>query len=154
MAWIEGTEEQTFTVEASYQDTLEYFGKPENFKQCLNQLESAEELDDGVWHWVLEEKSEKGITYKADYKVRYVFNEDEGEVTWEPHGEDNNMKSSGFARIKEASDGTQVHYKETIASDLPIPKLMAKVFKPIVAREIAKGVGEYLECSKNYLNSL
>lgn len=146
MAWIEGTEEQTFVVNAAYQDVVDFFNDPATFKECLSQVETAEEVEKGVWRWVLEEKAEKGINYQADYTVKY-------EVTGEGRGEwhtlEGNMRSEGVVECTEvAEDRTEVHYKETISTDLPIPRLMAKVFRPIVAREIRKGVGSFLDCAR------
>lgn len=150
MAWIEGTEEQTFNVDAPYEDVVEFFGDPAKFQQCLTEVESAEEVEPMVWHWVLEEKAEKGITYQADYTVAYERKGDD--VEW--HTREGNMRSEGFTRCKDLGGGrTQVHYKETIATDLPIPKLMAKVFSPIVSREIRKGVGSFLDSAREHLES-
>jgi carbon monoxide dehydrogenase subunit G len=146
MAWIEGTEEQTFVVDAPYQDVVDFFGDPATFKECLDQVESAEETEGGVWHWVLQEKAEKGIRFKADYTVKYEMT-GEGRVQW--HTLEGNMRSEGVTECSEVGeDRTEVRYKETIATDLPIPKLMAKVFRPIVAREIRKGVGSFLDCAR------
>lgn len=151
MAWIEGTEEQTFEVDAPSDEVIDFFGDPAKFKECLSELESSEELEPMVWHWVLEEKSEKGITYQADYIVEYERTAD-NRAEW--HTREGNMRSEGFVECTDKGGGsTEVHYKETIASDLPIAKLLAKVFRPIVAREIRKGVGSYLDCARQRLNS-
>ena len=154
MAWIEGTEEQTFVVSATPEETLDYFGHPAEFKQCLGDLESSEELDEGRWRWILEEMSEKGITYQAKYTVEYTIDESKQKVTWETVGDDNTMKSEGSAEIRDTDDGTEVHYIEKISADLPIPGLMAKVFNPIVSKEVTKGVGDFLDCSRKHLDSL
>ena len=151
MAWIEGTEEQTFAVNSSYQDVVDFFSDPATFKECLSQIETAEEVESMVWRWVLEEKAEKGITYQADYTVAYE-KVDDGHFKWTTR--EGNMRSEGFTKFKELGDGrTEVHYKETIATDLPIPRLMAKVFSPIVSREIRKGVGSFLDCARRRLDA-
>jgi uncharacterized membrane protein len=148
MAWIEGTHEETFVVDAPHEEVAEFFCDPAKFQEALGQVESAEETEEGVWHWVLEEKAEKGIKYQADYTVKYERDGDT--LTW--HTLEGNMKSEGKTVVTDLGGGqTEVEYKETIATDLPIPKLMAKVFKPIVAREIAGGVGDFLEKSRELL---
>ncbi len=151
MAWIEGTEEQTFEVDASLQEAADFFADPATFQECLSQVEQAEEVEPMVWRWVLQEKSEKGITYQADYTVEYERVSDD-HVKWSTR--EGNMRSEGFARFDELDNGrTEVHYQETIATDLPIPRLMAKVFSPIVSREIRKGVGSFLDCARQRLSS-
>lgn len=148
MAWIEGTEEQTFVVNRGYDEVANYFSDPAEFKRCLSDLESAEEVEPMVWRWQLKEKSEKGITFRADYTVAYKASD--GEVEWETR--QGNMRSEGVARFKKLSDErTEVNYRETIATDLPVARLLAKVFGPIVAREIRRGVGSFLDASREWL---
>ncbi len=150
MAWIEGTEEQTFVVNAPYEQVIEFFSDPAIFSDCLTEVETAEEIEPYVWRWVLEEKSEKGITYQADYTVEYERKDDH--VEW--HTREGNMRSEGICRCKELGEArTEVFYRETIATDLPIPRLLAKVFSPIVAREIRQGVGGFLDAARAKLQS-
>lgn len=148
MAWIEGTEEQTFVVNQPCEVVADYFGDPGEFKRSLSDLESAEQIEPMVWRWVLREKSEKGITYQPEYTVSYT----RGDATVEWETLEGNMRSEGVARYTALDDErTEVFYRETIATDLPIPRLLAKVFRPIVAREIRKGVGGFLDASRQWL---
>lgn len=149
MAWIDGTHEETFIVDAPYADVVDYFCDPHRFREAFGQLETSEQVEDGVWRWVLEEKKEKGIKFKADYTVEYTREGDELRWTTRDGG---TMKSEGHTQIRDLGGGqTEVEYRETIATDLPIPKLAAKVFRPIVSREIAHGVGDFLDRSRKIL---
>jgi carbon monoxide dehydrogenase subunit G len=150
MAWIEGTEKQTFVIKAPYETVVDFFADPAKFRVCMDQLEKAEEIETHVWRWTLQEKSEKGITFQGVYTVGYERQGDK--VVWKPAAE-GTMTSHGVATFKQVPAGTEVTYEETIATDLPVPKLAAKVFGPIVAREIRKGVGSYLEGVKRHLES-
>ncbi|MFU8803750.1 MAG: hypothetical protein ACNA8W_08085, partial [Bradymonadaceae bacterium] len=115
----------------------------------MDQLEIAEEIEPNTWKWTLRKKSEKGITFQGIYAVRYEREGDE--VIWKTV-EKTNMRSDGAVSFKKLDDkATEVTYEETIATDLPVPRLAAKVFGPIVSREIRKGVGSYLEGVKDHL---
>lgn len=150
MAWIEGTEEQTFVVKKDYDTVAGFFSDPAEFKRCLSELETGEEIEPMVWRWVLREKSEKGINFQPDYTV--VYTAGDGMLEWQTR--EGNMRTEGVARYtKITGERTEVYYRETIATDLPIPRLLAKVFSPIVAREIRKGVGAYLDASRAWLES-
>lgn len=140
MAWIPGTHEETLTIDADYETVRDFFCDPATFQAAFTQLKSAEEIEPDVWRWVLEEKVEKGIKFKADYTVRYE--RDDNVLTWETI--DGNMRSSGRAEVLERDGGAEVRYSETIETELPVPRLMVKVFKPIVQREVDKGVADYL----------
>ena len=117
------------------------FCDPARFKAAFTEMERAQELEPGTWRWVLEEKSEKGIKFKADYTVRYT--REDNVLTWDTI--DGNMKSRGRVEVRQtASNKAEVDYSETISTSLPIPKLMTKVFQPIVQREVTKGVSDFL----------
>lgn len=149
MAWIEGTETQCFFVSRAPAEVAEYFSNPEIFAAAFSQLESKEKLADDTWRWTLVGKSEKGITFQGVYTVKYVRT-DEG-VTWETTG--GNMRSTGVVVCTPQDDGTDVNYSETLSVDLPIPKIAAKIFRPIVAREIRAGVGDFLDRSRDLLGN-
>lgn len=147
MAWIEGTEDRTFVVDAPYEDVVEFFCEPANFKEAFSQMEDSEEIEPGKWRWTLQEKAEKGIKFQGKYVVAY--DRDGDRVEWTT--EDGNMKSSGSTTFDDLDGKTRVHYKETLRVDLPIPRLMAKVFKPIVSREVAGGIKDFLDRAQSIL---
>lgn len=141
MAWIEGKLETTITIDAPYEEVLAFFQDPGKFREAFGQMEASEEVEDGVWKWTLKEKAEKGIKFQGIYKVKYEKT-DNG-TTWETL--EGNTNSSGSTSLKDLGGGkTELDYKETLKTDLPIPRLMAKVFQPIVGREVTKGITEFL----------
>lgn len=149
MAWIEGTEEQTFSVNTPVERVGRFFSDPAHFKECFVALESAEMIDPLIWHWVLREKSEKGITFQPDYTVIYKV----GAQLLEWQTLEGNLRTEGVAHWSELDGGrTEIFYRETIAVDLPIPRLLAKVFGVIVSREIRQDVSGYLDNVRRYLS--
>jgi carbon monoxide dehydrogenase subunit G len=150
MAWIEGTEERTFRVDAPADRVAEFFASPAEFKACMTELESAEPVEDDTWRWVLEEKGAKGLSFQGEYTVRYE--RDGHQVTWTTV-RDSNMRSEGSVDVESLDDGTsRVTYQARISADLPIPKLMAKAFEGIIANEVTKGVGAFLDNAKRTLD--
>ena len=141
MAWIEGKLETTVTIDVSHEEVLAFVKDPNKFRDAFGQMESGEELEEGVWKWTLKEKAEKGIKFQGIYKVKYTTT-DNG-TSWETL--EGNVNSTGSTLIKDLGNGkTELEYKETLKTDLPIPRLMAKVFQPIVGREVTKGITEFL----------
>lgn len=150
MAWIEGSMTRTFTVRAPYDAVVEYFCSPEQFQRAFSQLERAEQIDADTWRWVLKEKNEKGIRYQADYQVRYV--REEAGCSWKETA--GNMRTTGKVICRDLGSGrTEIEYAETLAPDLPIPRLAAKVFGGIVGREVSAGIGDFLERSTTILET-
>jgi hypothetical protein len=55
------------------------------------------------------------------------------------------MWSTGTATFSEVGgDRTRIEFVQTIETDMQVNRLLAKVIKPIVSREITKGAKEYL----------
>ncbi len=150
MAWIEGTEARKFKVDAPIDVVADFFCDPAQFQEAFGEMESCEELEDGVWKWTLVEKAEKGITFQGTYTVDYRRDGNTCEWTTRPGS---NSKSTGRVVCTARGDKTEVDYTETLSFDLPIPKLAAKIFKPIVAREIRHGVGDFLDRGKEICES-
>lgn len=144
MAWIDGTHEETFVVDAPFERVRDVFCDPAEFKAAFTLMETATEVEPGTWHWVLQEKVEKGIKFKADYTVKY---ERDGDVlTWDTV--EGNMKSRGRTEVVDKGGKGEVRYTETISTELPIPRLASKVFQPIVQREVTKGVTDFLRTAQ------
>ncbi len=151
MAFIEGAQSRTFVVSASPERVLTYFSDPEQFRDANAEVESLVESAPGTWRFTLKAKSEKGITFQGVYDVRYS-REEQGVVRWETVC--GNMRTSGLVRARALSEAeTEVVYEETMAPDLPIPALLARVFKPIVAREVQQGINTFLDRSSALLNA-
>ena len=144
MAWIEGTERRTYDIHAPIEKVYAFLSTPELLKAAFLELERHEILDATTARWILKEKNEKGVKFRPDYTVRYGGN-GRDRVEWSSLA-GGNMRAKGKAVLRSKGvDVTEVQYEETIASDLPIPGLMARVFQPIVAREIRKGVQGFLD---------
>ena len=151
MTWIDTEYERTFTVEASGQEVAEFLSNPSGLRHCMADLERAEKIDEQTWQWVLEEVGAKNITFQGDYTVRY--GRDGKRVTWESVG-DGTMRTEGEAIVDEIGDErSRVDYRETLSSDLPIPRLAKKVFSGIVDREVSKGVDKFLDAVIEYLEA-
>lgn len=151
MAWIEASHQKSIEVDAPKDEVAEFFASPDKIRHCMVELERAEKIDEQTWRWIREEIGARNITFQGDYTVRY---ERDGDIVrWENVGE-GNMRTRGTVTVRELGPGrTEFTYDETIASDLPIPGLAAKVFRPIVAREVRKGIDEFLAQVEAYLNA-
>jgi carbon monoxide dehydrogenase subunit G len=150
MPRFSGTLARTFTVERPLADVMAVMTDPARFSVCLTDLESITPVGD-AWRLVLKEKSEKGVHFKGDYTVRYTTQGDA--LTWSTtsHG---NMSTQGRAAFRALGAArTEVTYTETIDCDMDVNRLLAVAIKPIVDREISKGVGGYLDRVKAHLES-
>ena len=148
MAKIEATEKQTFEVHAPLEAVYEAFSDPQIIKENFVGLERAEISEDGVARWILKEKVDVGLRFKGDYTVKYDGN-GKDRITW--RGLSGNIDTDAEVLLTQLDTSVRVEYRETITPDLPIPGLMAKVFKPIVAREVRKDLTKYVDNVKRYI---
>ena len=151
MTWIEATHERTFELEVSLDEAADFMSTPSRLRHCMQDLDEGQEVDEETWRWILKEVGAKGVSFQGDYTVRYKRDGDV--ITWKSEGE-GTMRTEGRAEFEELGpDRTRVDYEETLASDLPIPKLARRVFKPIVKREVRRGVNDYLDAVIEHLNA-
>ena len=143
MTKIAATEERTLKVKSPLKDVYQFFNDPGLLKEETADVERFERLEGNRARWVLTEKVEKGIRYMADYTVEYHGNGSD-QVTW--HTIEGNLDTQGEVFLRRVDESnTEIRYREVLAPDLPITSLMAKLFKPIVAREVRKDIGKFLD---------
>jgi carbon monoxide dehydrogenase subunit G len=150
MAQIAATEEQVFNVPASPERVYAFFTALDQLRAATPGVERCEQLPDGRVRWVLEEKVDKGIRFRADYVVTYDGNGTDHARCRSVAG---NMANDWDAWIKPAPGGSEVRYRETVAPDLPITAGLALLIRPLVARELRKDVNRFLDRVRERLAS-
>ena len=144
-----GKLDRTVTVNASKEDTMALMTNPEAFKVHLDNLQKMEKISEDTFRLQLKELSEKGVSFRGDYTVKYAVDGDR--FTWRTTSR-GNMNAVGSIIFRALGDTrTQVRYNETIMCDMKVNRLVAKVLKPIVERAIAKGIGTFLDNMKRGL---
>jgi uncharacterized membrane protein len=150
MTWIEGTAKKTFEIHAPIERVYEFFITPALIAQGFDDLERKEFVDESTTRWVYKKRKQKGITFQPECTVRYSGN-GKDQIQWEPAGP-GTMRCSGSARLRaKGPDLTEVEYHERTETDLPIPSLLAKAIRPLVAKELQHGVFAYLNRARALL---
>lgn len=151
MAKIAATEEQVLYVTTSPQKAYAFFSQPEQLCQAMDGVERIEVLAGGGVHWVLEEKRGQGICFQPDY-VMELAGDGARHVTWRTVA--GNMGDDGEVWIDPLPEGgSQIRYRQTVEPDLPITPLLARLIKPLVARELRNDVLRFLERAQRLLSN-
>lgn len=151
MVRIAATEERVLTVQASPETVYAFFSRPEALSAVMTSVERCERLPDNQVRWVLEEKADKGVRFRADYIVAYDGDGAE-HVCW--RSVSGNMRNDGDVWIKPHPDGgSEVHYRESVEPDLPITPLLARLITPLVARELRGEIHGFLERLSDHLKA-
>jgi uncharacterized membrane protein len=143
MTFISATEEQVLTVAAGPDEVYAFFSQPEQLGEALGSVERCEIQPEGRVRWVLAEQVDQGIRFQADYVVRYGG--DGAEHIWWRFVE-GNMRNEGDVWLRPLTEGgTEIRYREVVEPDLPVTPLMARLIKPLVARELRREIGGFLD---------
>lgn len=152
MARFEGAYEETFTVDFPIAVVEAHFGDLDTIAANYGPLARHEKIGDDTLHLILVPKSEKGVTFNGAQKCRWQ-RPSAGLLTWDTT-ETKNMWSKGRATFTAVGDNrTRVHFSQHITTEMQVNRLLGKVIQPIVKREIAKGVKEYLERMRRALRA-
>lgn len=143
MVKISATEERTLRVRAPVSEVRDFFLDPDKLREVSADVETFERIDPRRARWILTEKVEKGVRFQADYTVEYDSKSDD-RVAWRTT--EGNMGVEGEAILRRVEpQGTEIRYRETVSPDLPITRLTALLFKPIVANELRKDINHFLD---------
>ncbi|MEY3013369.1 MAG: hypothetical protein RIT45_2104 [Pseudomonadota bacterium] len=141
MARFSGEHHETFRLEAPPERAAAHFGDLDMITRHYGPIERAEQLDADTLRLTLQDKGMKGIRYQARYTVRYERTP--GLLRWRTI-ESDNLWSEGEARFSAEGTGTRVDYRQRIETEIPVPRLLAKMAEGIVRNEIVGGVQAYL----------
>ncbi|MFT4702596.1 MAG: carbon monoxide dehydrogenase subunit G [Bradymonadia bacterium] len=146
MARFSGEVRESFVVAVSPEEAIAHFGDLETIARNYIGLQSHELVDDETIRFLLEKQSDKGVTYQGRYTCRYIVPRD-GRLEWSTV-ESTNMWSTGHASFRAEGGGTRVEYFQKIETEMPVPRLLAKLVGPIVKRKIADGVRDYIQAMR------
>ncbi|MFT6399030.1 MAG: putative membrane protein [Bradymonadia bacterium] len=143
MPKFSGEYRETVTVSAPIDAVKKHFADLPTIAANYGDLQGHEIHDEAEITFTLMPMSEKGVTFNGQYRARYEFKGD-NRLTWRTV-DTKNMWSTGTATFSEVGgDRTRIEFVQTIETDMQVNRLLAKVIKPIVSREITKGAKEYL----------
>ena len=142
MTRISVTEERTIDIPASPAKVYAFFSNPKELSKAMDGVQRCELMGDGKVRWVLAESSDQGIRFQPDYVVQFTGDGNQ-QIRWSAI--EGNMDNDGIVDIESGPNGSsRVVYRETIEPDLPITPLMARLIRPLVARELRAGLDTFL----------
>lgn len=98
--------------------------------------------EEGAYTWVLEPVGPDKVQFQTVYACRYLLDPDARSVRWTALPSVGNARVSGTWRMPQEG---RVELVNRLELDLPIPRLMAKVAKPVVTRENQRMVERYFD---------
>ena len=126
---------RTLRVRAPLPDVFIFFADPDRMKEEAVNLDLYERIDATRSRWVFKSRTQqRGLYFAPEYTIETRTNGVD-HVTWESVA--GNTGSRGDVRLRRVGDDTEIDYYQMSEPDLPVPKLMAKLFD-IIARKLGQ----------------
>lgn len=150
MAKIPCKVKKSIQINASLEDVYDYLLDVSKSSECYDNLESVEKVDDETYRWLMKEKDYGPLKFQVRYVLTYATN-DVDRISWKSTGE-GNTDVDGEVALKAVGDGaTEVTVTNNLASDIPIPRLMKALAKPMATKELERTIDKYLKNLKAML---
>ncbi len=152
MPRFEGDTHETLILNVPREQALAAFCNPKVIARYTGQMASYKILDDHTIHFHVQPQSSHGVVFQADYICRYDV-DSQGVLTWRSTTA-NNISVAGEARFIAISiTQTRLEYKQSLAMDMTVNRLLAALIAPLIKKGIRDGVLDYLKRMKQALES-
>jgi len=127
----------TWRFPSDCESVVAYFSDVGNLMRCTSDLESCVRVGDSTYAWTLVEKRELGLVLHPKYVLDYVW-ENNRRLRWSTAGHENesNLRISACIDFTpDGADACSVRVRESVAFQLPISFITAKIVRVIASRE-------------------
>ena len=150
MAKVNSVIKETITINAPSKKVYELLSNYEKSASHVPDLRKIEKLAEDTYRWEFEPVGVKGINIQVKYSVKFSTIP-EKEVSWETIPGSGNAEVKGKFEINDKGGSTELTLSMDVTIDAPIPKLMSKMAKPLLDKEVKDLVKGYLENIKKSL---
>lgn len=106
---------------------------------------------DNTYRWEMEEMAAAGFSHQVIYAAKYHSDKDSGSITWTAVPGVGNSLINGSWALSSNGSGTSLTFTTTGELNVPVPRLMAKMAKPVVTQQFSQEVDTYISNLKNAL---
>lgn len=138
-----------FNVGASIDKTFALLANVPESASHYPGVEKLNDQGDGVYEWIMEEIGAAGFSHQVIYASKYVSDEAAGTISWTPVG--GNSDISGSWALAADGDGTSCTFNVNADLDVPVPRLLKGMVKPVVEQQFGSQTDIYIENLKKAL---
>jgi len=131
---VPATPDEVFSVIADVWDSVSHFPGV-----------AALTEQDGVYNWTLRPIGAGDASLETAYACRYHRDDSCHGMAWTSEPGLGNARVSGRWELEASAGGTELTLHNRLALDLPIPRVLASVARPIVHREYSRLLERYLD---------
>ena len=151
MPWFKGQLTHTFTTPASPEQVATLLSDPATWIRHQEEIETTEDLGNNTLAVTLREHTHGPAKFRAVYRCRWQRLDDG--ARWD--SEDGaNFAVHGRVRVRAVSGGSEVTWEESVDADVPVPRLMVRVVRPIAEKLMARGLIRFVQQMNRELDRL
>ncbi len=136
--------DETFHSDVPLARLRDHFADVEAVIAHYGHLEHADRRDDRTVHFVLPPQNHGVTTFNGRYTCQWTVVDDHT-VRWRTVEDGSgNMWSEGEATFREEGGRTAMHYRHTLAIDLSVNRMLAKMIRGVVAEVTRRELRAYV----------
>ena len=151
MPRFQGQLTRTFVTRASVDQVCTFLSDPDTWLQHQGEIESSVPVTDRTLDVTLREHTHGPAKFQARYRCTWARTADG--ARWD--SEDGaNFSVHGQVRARAVAGGTEVTWTEACDADVPVPRLMVRVVRPVAERLMARGLDRFVTTIQAELDRL
>ncbi len=119
-------------------------------------LQTLTDLGDDTWRWEMEPTGTRGFSHQVVYAVVYRYDEQAGEIVWDPIEDEGNAQVNGsFSIVPVGDDGhVRVDFRTHCEFEIPAPRMLRSVIGPFVRREFTWQIDRFVDNLEKAIRSV
>lgn len=136
--------DREFTISADKETVFELLADVQKSGRYFPKVKTLTDQGDNTFLWEMEKVGLGDHAVQTVYACKYIPDESEGTVTWEPVKGIGNSIVSGSWAVTESRDGSNIKFVTKVIMTLPLPWLLKIAISPVVNHEFNSMVDEYI----------
>jgi|GEM_PF-6008582 len=151
MPRFKGQLTRTFTTRASVEQVCAFLSNPATWVQHQDEIETTDDLGNNTLFVTLKEHTHGPARFQGKYRCTWTRTADSARWDSEAGG---NFEVHGVVQAKAVGGSTEVTWSESVDADVPVPRLMVRVVRPVAERLMARGLNKFAEKMARELDRL
>jgi len=131
---------RTFPTRATPEQVKDLLSDPATWRMHQDEIESSTVVDDRTLDIVLKEHTHGPAKFQGRYRCRWTRTDNGARWDSEPGA---NFAVNGAVTVRAAGSGSEVTWTESVEADVPVPRLMVRVVRPIAETLMGKGLDRF-----------
>ena len=151
MPRIQSTYTRSFRTRATPDQVKDLLSNPDTWCRHQGEILQATVVDAHTIDVVLQKHTHGPATFQGRYRCRWSRTEDGTRWDSDPGS---NFDLHGKVSVRASQGGSEVTWTEQVDADVPMPRLMVRVVRPIAKTLMAKGMDRFCKLMQQHLDAL